>query len=120
MHNSHSNFELNFHLVFVTKFRRFFPYFLNYNFEKKINNFNDKEFTFDSIGVGSNHIHLLIHVNNTNFNLAKLVSFLKSDSSWQFRNVYRLHWPSWQNGFFVASVGKNSVRRVKKYLSQQS
>jgi len=120
MHNSHSSFELNFHLVFVTKCRREFFFFSQFDWLKACEKFSDGNLHFNKIGFAKNHVHLLVYSTSTEFNIAKFVNRIKTESSILFGNLYPLRWSGWQNGFFVSTVGKNSVRKVKKYLSHQS
>ena len=120
MHNSHSSFELNFHLVFVTKYRKKFPYFYQFNWSSACSNLSDGCFQLVDIGFAKNHVHLLVIATGTEFNLAELANRLKTESSIFFKNLFPLSWPFWQTGFFVASVGKSSIKRVSKYLSKQS
>jgi REP element-mobilizing transposase RayT len=81
---------------------------------------SDGGFQLVDIGLAKNHVHLLVIATGTEFNLAEFANRLKTESSIFFKNLFPLSWPFWQVGFFVASVGKNSVKRVSKYLSKQS
>ena len=120
MHNSHSSFDLNFHLVFVTKCRKDFFFFSQFGWRNACEKVSDENLHFNKIGFAKNHVHLLVYSSTTNFDLAKFVNRLKTESSILFSTLHPLSWPKWQNGFFVASVGKNSIKRVSKYLSKQS
>jgi REP element-mobilizing transposase RayT len=120
MHNSHSSFDIAFHLVLVTKYRQNFPFLECISWKRIIEVYNKNEFSLVSYGSATNHIHILLNINKTSFDVAKFVNFIKSESSFRFRYEYRSLWPGWQNGYYVCSVGKKSVKKVRKYISSQS
>ena len=114
MNNAHCISYIALHLVLVTRFRK------EFNFSEEIirNACKSAKCQLDKIGIAENHVHLLIEVAPSR-SVSKVVEIIKSISSKKFAELNQDSWPSWQVGYFVASVGRSSRSKVVKYLENQ-
>jgi len=125
---NHSVFNLQYHIIFVIKYRN---KAINQDIE------NDLKIIFDELlnkwgcvlmefGAESDHVHLLIDA-QPNINLSKLISNLKSVSARKIRKKYKIYlrkyfWKSyfWSRSYIVVSSGGASIKTIKKYIKSQS
>ena len=127
--NTHRScvYELNYHLVFVTKYRKncinndilndlnvIFKELLE-KWDCELSEFNGEE----------NHVHLLVKA-HPNLNLSNLVNNLKTVSSRRVRKMYKeylskYYWKSyfWHRAYCIVSVGGASLEVIKKYIQDQ-
>lgn len=124
--NNHSVFNINFHLVLVTKYRRkvisdaisqrcleiFNNITPNYNVD--IIEWNHEE----------DHIHILLR-SHPNTDMAKFINAAKSASSRllknEFPDIKSKLWKSafWTHGFCLISTGGANLETVRKYIQSQ-
>src|SRR5450432_3014258 len=120
-------FSLNYHLVFVTKYRR-------RPITPRVRDFLGKIFaevcvdfggTLDEMDGGLDHLHLLVSM-PPKVAPAKLVNSLKGVSSrflsqQRFQEVRKALWGDhfWSPSYFAASTGGATLAKVKAYIQQQ-
>ena len=122
----HCVFNLTFHVIFVTKFRR---RCLNQSVLNDLYKFLP-DFS-KSIGVGiqeikgeEDHIHLILST-KPNDCLASIIGSLKSKSSSFLHNRHTFpYWGNlsrtlWSSGYFVSSTGGVSIDVLEKYIRNQ-
>jgi putative transposase len=120
-------YSLNYHLVFVTKYRRS-PItarvrdFLGKVFSDVCRDFGG---TLDEMDGRTDHLHLHVSM-PPRVSPAKLVNSLKGVSSRYLRRqrypeVRRALWGDhfWSPSYFVASTGRATLAKVKAYIQQQ-
>jgi putative transposase len=120
-------FSLNYHLVFVTKYRRCpitprVREFLGKIFAEVCTDFGG---TLDEMDGGADHLHLLVSM-PPKVAPAKLVNSLKGVSArflrqQRFPEVRKALWGDhfWSPSYFVASTGGATPAKVKAYIRQQ-
>ena len=127
--NSHSRFLLQFHLIFVCKYRRNLLGANNISTDvKKLSiEFAEKHnVTIRYMESDKDHIHYMIET-VPNINLANFVKGLKSYITyhmWQKYNAYlsKCFWKEhtfFTDGYFIASVGNVSEEILKEYIENQ-
>lgn len=112
--NSHSISNIVLHLVLVTKYRK------NFTFERSVlaSAVASATCKLEKIGIANNHVHLLIEVPASR-SVSKVIEIIKSVSSKKFISLFPSSWIGWQNGYYIASVGRTSKSKVEKYLDNQ-
>jgi putative transposase len=125
---SHSVYNLNYHLVIVTKYRR-----------KVITRamLTDLEGIFSNVCAAwrcelvefhgeADHVHLLISA-HPNLKLSDLVNNLKTASSRRIRRMYKSHvrqfyWKPvfWHRSYCMISAGGAPLSILKQYIEQQN
>lgn len=127
--NSHSRFLLQYHLVFVCKYRR---QLLNANniatdVKKLSSDFANKHnVNIRYVETDKDHIHYMIET-MPNINLANFVKGMKGYITyhmWQKYNAYlsKCFWNEhtlFSDGYFIASVGNVSEEILKDYIENQ-
>jgi len=82
-------------------------------------NARDKNIFMDSIGGGSEHIHLLVFL-GARESIAEIARLLKGESSfWINQQKLVLGKFEWQDDYYAASVGESEFPRVRKYIQNQ-
>lgn len=127
--NSHSKYLIQYHFVFVTKYRKkllngiskddmqkiFYDIATQYNLIIKAINTED-----------SNHIYIMIDA-APKFSATKITRLFKSISTIK---IWKLHgeilnnyfWKKksfWSNGYFVCSIGNANPETIKNYIDNQ-
>lgn len=127
--NSHSKYLLQYHLIFVCKYRK---KLLSY---QKISD-DIKQFSYEIcrkhnviikyIETDKDHIHYRIET-IPNSNLSNIVKMMKSYTThhiWKYHRGYlsKQFWKEntfWTYGYFVCSVGNVSESMLEKYIKNQ-
>ena len=125
-HKRRCVFNLNIHLVFITKYQKcmFEKYHLNYMekiFSKVCEDFDSelKEFNREK-----DHVHLLLKYPPT-ISISKLVNSLKGVSSRLLRKnyldlkKYYIEKALWSPSYFAGSCGGTTIEIVKRYIENQ-
>lgn len=124
--NCNSVYMLNFHLIFVVKYRK--KIFTNdeiveyvKEIMRKVSNENDVEIVNQECG--EDHIHLMISTKPT-VQLTKIVNFLKGRSSRAIRQKFDLtdvlYGDSlWSDSYYIATCGNISLDTLYKYIENQ-
>lgn len=122
-----SIYDFNFHLVFVTKYRKVI--FTTEKMRSEMKNIlldiaknNDVEVT--SLEVTPDHVHMLISF-KPKYAASSIVKALKGASAraWfkQYPDTKKLLWKGhlWSPSFFMSTVGDTSERAIKDYVEDQ-
>jgi len=126
-HLNHSTYQLQYHLVWGTKYRRKFlkPYVKAqlleclYDLVKKYPTLH-----IESINTDEDHVHMQIEI-PPNITVADVVQKLKTKSSLELKKHFKfiremyLENNIWSVGYFVSSIGLNE-EQVKKYIAWQT
>ena len=125
--NQHTKFLLQYHLIFITKYRhpvitgKLKSRLLEYTNEY----FNDRDLNILEINTDNDHIHILFE-SYPNFNISKFVNAFKSASSRHMRQEFKTelssyYWKSyfWSRSYFVCTVSEKSTQYVKEYIENQ-
>lgn len=126
--NRHANYDLEFHLVVVTKYRH--PVIkdqvkerllalTHYILEEKWGCW------ISEINTDSDHIHILFEA-KPQVQLSKLINNFKTVTSRRLRKEFAtelapFYWKPyfWSDTYFIASVSERSHEQVKKYIRNQ-
>lgn len=127
--NSHSKYLLQYHLIFVCKYRK--KLLVNKDISDEI-----KQLSFDiltkhniiikEMETDKDHIHYMIE-NIPNSNIANIVKMIKSYTTFYIWKKYKKYlskhfWKEntfWTDGYFVCSVGNVSEIQLRKYIENQ-
>jgi putative transposase len=125
---NHSSYSLKYHFIFTVKYRKSL---LVGKIGKDIKQFLydiSKKYNFFIIEQESdkNHLHLLIE-SEPKISPLQIVRMLKQQSTykiWQYHKLFLLNhfwreYTFWTDGYFVASVGANTIDKVKEYIKNQ-
>jgi putative transposase len=115
---------LQYHLVFSTKYRY---NFLNTKIACCLRDFflrkqDVYKYKIISLAIEPNHVHFLLQIPNSQFDLNKLVKQLKGGSSLFIRKRfgYLTKYPNlWTPSHFLASSGSVSSETIKQYIDNQ-
>lgn len=122
-----SVYDFNFHLVWVTKYRK--ELFINddyiHDMKKILKDLSNKhDITIQNVEVLPDHIHLLISF-PPKYSASFVVQTLKGGSA---RRWFKLHpetknqlWGGhlWSSSYFMSTLGNMSKETVKKYIVNQ-
>jgi len=82
-------------------------------------NARDKHIFIDSIGGGSEHIHLLVSL-GARESIAEIARLLKGESSFWINKHNLAHGKfEWQDDYYAVSVGESDLPRVRNYILNQ-
>lgn len=123
----HCVYELNYHLVLVTKYRKrcLSPKILDY-LKNVFENLCEKwEIELSEFNGEADHVHLLLktHPSTT---MSKLINNLKTVSSRLLRRDFENHLSKyyyksvlWTRAYYLATTGGASVDTIRKYIENQ-
>lgn len=124
---NHSVYEVQYHLVWGTKYRR--KILKNYVRPELIKSIHKLQNTYPSwyihgINTSDDHIHILIEF-PPKYSVAEVVQKIKIISSKHLRNKFKFinrifgkHSGIWSIGYYVSTVGMNEAK-IKKYIAHQ-
>lgn len=124
---SRAVFDIQLHIVFVTKYRRKcltdeVRLAAKKAFEDILGAWQCKLIEF---GGEEDHVHLLVEVHPA-LDLSVLINNLKSASSKRLRNAFAVHlstyyWKPvlWHRAYYVGSVGAVSLDKIREYVQKQ-
>lgn len=123
---SHSVYDLKYHLVFITKFRK--PV-INYQLRLRIRDLTrqvckEQDVKIIRGNVRTDHVHLLVSVPPT-LSVSKLMQSIKGFTSRKIQMEYnwlkKEYWGKhfWARGYFAASCGNVSEGVVEEYIKNQ-
>ena len=124
----HAVYDLKYHLVFVTKYRRkAFNKTILIRMEEIVDNICKKwDIELIEFGGEADHIHILIS-GHPSFELSKFINNLKTVSSRYIRKEFSTHlsqfyWKPylWSRAYFVCSSGGAPLAVIKKYIENQN
>lgn len=124
---NHSCYQLLYHLVWATKYRRkFIKSYVHSELIKSLRAFSRRypEWRIDKVNTGPDHVHLLIEIPPKDA-VSVVVQRLKSETSAKLRKRFPFidklynHSGLWSVGYFVSSVGLNEDT-IRKYIARQN
>ena len=119
----HCVFNLCFHLIFCTKYRK--SYFLSFENQLRkcfLNSSIKYNFIIKEIDIMPDHIHLFIRCKVNHYPISIIVKHLKGFSSYSIRksNKYIKKYKAFYSpSYFVESIGNISETSIKKYIRNQ-
>ena len=126
---SHNKYLLQYHLIFVCKYRK--KLLVSQNIADDIKQLsyeicNKYNVTIKKMETDKDHIHYLIETEPT-ISISKIVNLMKSYTTyhiWQLHQKYlsRHFWKEhtfWTDGYFVCSIGNVSEKMLKEYIENQ-
>lgn len=126
---SHHKYLLQYHLIFVCKYRK--QLLINKNISEDVKRLSKEICDRHKVNIkymetDKDHIHYMIET-TPNINLSDFVRTIKSYIShhmWQkYGNYLSKHfWKEktfWTDGYFICSVGNVSEKRLKEYIENQ-
>lgn len=127
IHTRTSVTDMNYHLVFVTKYRK--PMFTTPELRNKLKSIlesiaNYKGVTIQSMEVMDDHVHLLITF-PPKFSASSVVKSFKGSSAREwfktFPNDRKRLWKGhlWSNTFFMSTIGNVSKDILEEYIKNQ-
>lgn len=127
--NSHSKYLLQFHLIFVCKYRK--PLLENNEIADEIKILSKiiclkHNVEIKYVETDKDHIHYLFST-KPNCNLANIVKTLKSYTTYHIwvkfqKELSKIFWKErtfWTDGYFISSVGNVSENTIKQYIESQ-
>ena len=128
--SSHGLYRLQYHLVWVTKYRRrilkpFVEEYLRVVLPKLLRSIPGVE--IKTIGFDGDHVHFVMEI-PPRYAISDVVGKLKSQSSSHMRKTFswlnKVYWKEnvvWSPGYFVSSVGidENVIRRYVEYQGRK-
>jgi putative transposase len=124
----HAAFDITYHLVLVTKYRRraLTATMLEECREIFANVLEHWRCQLIELNGEPDHLHILLRAHPA-LDLSRLVNNLKTASSRRLRNRHRAHLNRfyskpvlWHRAYFVASVGNVSLETVRRYVQNQA
>jgi len=124
MNMSSSIENLQYHLVFSTKYRynlitsEIANYLKDFLFKKQ----ESYKFKIESLAIESNHVHLLINIPSSTIDLNEIIRKIKGGSSLSLRKKFKhlSKLPSlWTPSHFIATVGNVSQTTIDDYINSQ-
>ena len=126
--NRHSCFLLQYHIVFVTKYRH--PVLTgkvkDVVYERIHYVADQRGFHILEINGESDHVHILMEADTTT-SPAELANVLKTQTARKARKLYgetilkKYYWKPyfWSDSYFISSVSENSLHTIKQYIRNQ-
>ena len=123
--SSHSVYDIEYHIVFCTKYR----YRVLYgNIAERCIEVIRKICSANYIdiisgNVSPDHVHMLISA-PPHLSVSKIVQYIKGKSSrklqCEFQELKKRYWGQhlWARGYFVATSGQISIKEVQKYIEE--
>ena len=124
---NHSTYELQYHIVWGTKYRRkWLKEYVKLELIKSLNRTIKKYPTLHLVAINTDqdHVHLQLEI-PPNIAISDAVQTIKSKSSQHLRktfkfidNIYLEKDGIWSVGYFVSSIGLDE-ERIKRYIEHQ-
>ena len=127
--NSHSRYLLQYHLIFVCKYRKYLM--CSPNIVSDVKKLSIEIATKHNVSIRymeteKDHIHYMIET-QPNINLANFVKTMKSYITYHIWEKYpqylsRFFWKEhtfWSDGYFLATIGNVSQETLKHYILNQ-
>ena len=128
--SAHGLYKLQYHVVWVTKYRRrilkpFVVEYLKKVLPKLLRGMPGVE--IETMGFDVDHVHMIMVI-PPKYSISSVVGKLKSQSAHHMRKTFawlgKVYWKElvvWSPGYFVSSVGvsENAIRRYVEYQGQK-
>jgi len=114
--SSHAVFDLQMHVVFVTKYRRkvLTVELLAYLKQVFIDTLIAWRCHLVEFGGEPDHVHMLIEI-HPSLKISSLINNLKTVSSRKARKAFATH----LSAYYIGSVGRTSTHTIRHYIQQQ-
>ncbi len=125
--SSHAVFDLQMHVVFVTKYRRkvLTVELLAYLKQVFIDTLIAWRCHLVEFGGEPDHVHMLIEI-HPSLKISSLINNLKTVSSRKARKAFATHlsayyWKPlfWHRAYYIGSVGRTSTHTIRHYIQKQ-
>jgi len=126
-HLNHSVYQVQYHLVWGTKYRRkILKHYVRKDLIKNLYRTQRRhpDWYFHEINTGDDHVHLLMEI-PPKYSIASVVKQLKQHSSLFLRKRYKFidqiytKGSMWSTGYFVSTVGLNE-ETIRRYIKRQN
>lgn len=124
---SHSTYELKYHIVWGTKYRRKIlkPYVKKVLLESINQTLSlHPDWYLHTVNTDQDHVHLLMEIPPSE-TISDVVRMLKVESNFHLRKhfpfirrIYTRRGSVWSTGYFVSSVGMNE-KKIESYITKQ-
>jgi putative transposase len=123
---THCVFNLTYHIVFITKFRKhiFSPQILSYLISILPQIAEQYKLKITEINGEADHIHFLLEASPQDC-LGSVIGTLKCRSSSELQKVYKFpFWGKlsktiWSKSYFICTTGGAPIEIIKKYIQNQ-
>lgn len=124
---NHCAYQLEYHLVWGTKYRRkYLKYYVRKELIKILYKQQRKypDWYFKKINTGDDHVHILLEI-PPKYSISNVVKILKSSTSIYLKKKFKFikdMYPNmniWSTGYFISTVGLNE-EQIKKYIERQN
>ena len=124
---NHCKFLIQYHMIFVTKYRRKILEPIRESCLSAMETIADKhDFSIKTQEIDKDHIHLLIESSPT-ISPSQICRALKQESTflmWKLFPDYlgKVYWKEktlWSDGYFVCSIGNASEETIRNYIASQ-
>ncbi len=123
---AHTKHRLMYHIVWLPKYRK---RILNGPLAKRVRELLEEcaevhGWNVDELNIQPDHVHMLAQL-KPDISISKVVQLFKGKSSRvlrkEFPELAEFYWGNsfWSDGFFVETVGKVSVEKIKQYIKNQ-
>ena len=124
--SSHSIHRLNYHIVFIPKYRRKILYGkLNQRIQELLYEAaKANKWFIHELSINKDHVHLMIQL-PPNITVSKAVMYLKGGTSriirQEFPELKEFLWGDslWQDGYFAETTGKLDEKMMRGYIRRQ-
>ncbi len=114
--------SLEYHVVFVTKYRR--KIFVDETIEDYLKSLitnlaKDKQITIQNMETDKDHIHMLITLKQTHY-IPNIIQLFKGHTSRRIRKTFDIKCKClWSPSYFICTVSENTKENIKKYIDNQ-
>ena len=124
---NHSVYQIEYHLVWGTRYRRkFLKQYVRNELVKTLYRIQKKhpDWYFVKMNTGDDHVHLLMEI-PPKYSVSEVVQKLKAESSahlkQKFKFIAEIYDDAgiWSTGYFVSTVGLNEAN-IRKYIERQN
>jgi len=124
---NHSVYQVQYHIVWGTKYRRkVLKHYVRDELIKILYKTQRQypDWYFHRINTGDDHVHLLMEI-PPKYSIASVVQKMKINTSHELKNKFKFirqifnKGNVWSSGYFVSTVGLNE-EQIKKYIEHQN
>jgi len=120
---SHSIFNLGYHLIFSSKYRKLYLQYYERDLKSIFNDIaNEINIVIKDIEFMPDHVHIFFKCINKIYSIPKIVQLLKGKSSYLIRNKYPIlhkYKSFWTPSYFIESIGNISEKSIRRYIKNQ-
>jgi len=123
---SHTKHRLMYHIIWLPKYRK---RVLKGALAKRVKELLEEcaeinDWNIEELNIQSDHVHVLAQL-RPDISISKVVQLFKGKSSRiirkEFPSLREFYWGNslWADGFFVETVGKVNIEKIKEYIKGQ-